>query len=123
MVGLQISSAIVIAMTSRTYHVCPDGKKFRIQVRTMYEKASKRVLYERRGYPCSNSANNEVTRLIKFFRDGNGKITDFQSCYTNVSNCRNLAVKMRERLKVRKALSNPGTEAASLKNTTRTKKL
>ena len=93
MVGLQISSAIVIAMTSRTYHVCPDGKKFRIQVRTMYEKASKRVLYERRGYPCSNSANNDVTRLIKFFRDGNGKITYFKSCYTNVSNCRNLAVK------------------------------
>ena len=80
-------------MTSRVYKVCPEKKKFRIQVRTAYAKASKRTLYERRGYPCLNSANNDVKRLISFFESGRTRITDFQSCYTDVSNCRNLASK------------------------------
>ena len=81
-------------MTSRTYHVCPDGRNYRIQVRTKYAKASKRSLFEWRGYPCANSANNDVTRLMKFFSDGHKKITDFVSCYTDVSNCRNQGVKL-----------------------------
>ena len=80
-------------MTSRVYHVCRDHEKFRIQIRTTYAKARKRKLVELRGYPCSNSANNDVTRLIRFFQSERSRITDFKSCYTDVSNCRNLAVK------------------------------
>ena len=80
-------------MTSRVYHVCPDKDKFRIQLRTIYAKASKRKLVELRGYPCANSANNDVTRLIKFFQSGKSRITEFVQCYTALSNCRNLAVK------------------------------
>jgi hypothetical protein len=82
-----------VSMTSRVHNVCPDKDKFRIQIRTVYAKASKRKLVELRGYPCSNSANNDVTRLIKFFQSGKSRITDFVSCYTALSNCRNLAVK------------------------------
>ena len=80
-------------MTSRVYHVCRDKDKFRIQIRIMYAKAGKRKLVELRGYPCSNSANNDVTRLIKFFENGNSRITTFESSYTDVSNCRNLVSK------------------------------
>jgi hypothetical protein len=80
-------------MTSRVYHVCPDKDKFRIQLRTIYANASKRKLVELRGYPCANSANNDVTRLIKFFQSGKSRITEFVQCYTALSNCRNLAVK------------------------------
>ena len=81
-------------MTSRTYNVCSDGDNYRIQVRTKYAKASKRSLFERRGYPCANTASNDVTRLINFFSEGHKKIIDFVSCYTDVSNCRNQAVKL-----------------------------
>jgi hypothetical protein len=82
-----------VSITSRVYNVCPDKDKFRIQIRTVYAKASKRKLVELRGYQCSNSANKDVTRLIKFFQSGKSRITDFVSCYTALSNCRNLAVK------------------------------
>jgi hypothetical protein len=82
-----------VSMTSRVYHVCPDKDKFRIQLRTIYAKASTRMLVELRGYPCANSANNDVTRLKKFFHSENSRITGFAQSYTAISNCRNFAVK------------------------------
>ena len=75
-------------MTSRTFKVAPDGKKFRIQMRTTYGKRSKRKLKEYRRYPTENSAQNDLKRLRLHFSDGRSETT-FKQDISLGWNCRN----------------------------------
>lgn len=77
-------------MTTRTFIVVPDGKCFRIHVRTVYEKSSKRRLEEVRGYPSENSAQNDLKRLKSHLHpSGRKTVMSFQKDISNEWNCRN----------------------------------
>lgn len=78
-------------MTSRTFIVVPDGKSFRIHVRTVYEKSSKRRLEEVRGYPTENSAQNDLKRLKSHLLDNGRAVKTFQKNFSNEWNCKNTA--------------------------------
>ena len=68
----------------------PDGNGFRIHIRTVYEKGSKRKLEEVRGYPSENSASNDLKRLKSHLMAGNGRKTvkSFQKDTSNEWNCK-----------------------------------
>ena len=86
-----LRGASPIVMTSRTFIVVPDGKSFRIHVRTVCEKSSKRRLEVVRGYPTENSAQNDLKRLKSHLLDNGRAVKTFQKNFSNEWNCKNTA--------------------------------
>ena len=75
-------------MASRVFKVVPDGKKYRIHVRTSYDKRGKISLKEYRKYPTENAAQNDVKRLRAHFDDGKSSVT-FKQEFHSQWNCKN----------------------------------